>query len=258
MKDNRFAGFKEKAVRFLERRGFYLVLLGCLGIIGVTAFFTFANTQKEIPQSDLQQVRQSDDDTLEGVLSATPTPLPTQDLLALPTPPASVRTPAPVESPTPGDADPEAVAPKATSSLLFAPVQGSVLLPYAEDTLVYSKTLDQWMSHIGLDIEAETGTPVLSVASGTVERVENDPLMGYRIVVKHDKDDMTSVYANLNQLPDLLAGTKVKAGDELGSVGSSAIVESAEPPHLHFELYIGSKPVDPVPRLQGFEEIPLK
>lgn len=62
----------------------------------------------------------------------------------------------------------------------------------------------------------------------------------------------------MNQLPDLLAGTKVKAGDELGSVGSSAIVESAEPPHLHFELYIGSKPVDPVPRLQGFEEIPLK
>lgn len=148
--------------------------------------------------------------------------------------------------------------PRLTSSLLFAPVQGSVLLPYAEDTLVYSKTLDQWMSHIGLDIEAETGTPVLSVASGTVERVENDPLMGYRIVVKHDKDDMTSVYANLNQLPDLLAGTKVKAGDELGSVGSSAIAESAEPPHLHFELYIGSKPVDPVPRLQGFEEIPLK
>jgi murein DD-endopeptidase MepM/ murein hydrolase activator NlpD len=40
-------------------------------------------------------------------------------------------------------------------------------------------------------------------------------------------------------------GQEVKLGDPIGSVGATAIFESAEPTHLHFELYKENKLVDP-------------
>jgi len=252
-KDGR--GFKEKAGEFIRQKGFYLVLLGCLAVVGVTAFVTFAQTADE---EDTQQVGQSGDETLEQAQNATPTPQ------IIPTPPASMTdgsqttpTPSlePSPSPTPGE-ESDTAAPK-EDKLLFAPVEGEVLTAFADDTLLYSKTLKQWTSHKGLDIAAAKGTAVRAVADGVVGVVENDIMMGYTITIRHD-NNMQSVYANLDSLPKLTAGESVKAGTEIGAVGASAIAESADGPHLHFELYIGEKAVDPLPYVRGLVSIPVK
>ena len=248
--------FRRKAAEFLEKRGFYVVLLGCLGIIGVTAFFTFAHAGEEVPQSE---VRQSEDERLGQVLSATHTPLPEAAVPSpVPTlPPSMVKNePSPVLSPTPSP-EPEAVIAPKEEELLPAPVEGEVLTAFADDTLLYSRTLDQWTSHLGLDIAAPEGSTVRAVAAGVVLKVENDPMMGYRITLRHE-GDMLSVYANLDTLPALQAGESVRTGQEIGKVGTSAIAESADEAHLHFELYASEKPVDPFPRLRGLSSIPVK
>ena len=46
-------------------------------------------------------------------------------------------------------------------------------------------------------------------------------------------------------MPTVKAGDSVKAGDVIGAVGDTAILESADKPHLHFQVFKDGTPVDP-------------
>lgn len=59
-KDGR--SYREKTAEFIRQKGFYLVLLCCLAVVGVTAFVTFAHAGSD---DGTQQVQQSDDETLQ-------------------------------------------------------------------------------------------------------------------------------------------------------------------------------------------------
>ena len=54
-----------------------------------------------------------------------------------------------------------------------------------------------------------------------------------------------TLYANLASGDMVTPNQKVKKGETIGSIGNTAIIESAEPPHLHFEVIKDGKPVDP-------------
>jgi murein DD-endopeptidase MepM/ murein hydrolase activator NlpD len=95
--------------------------------------------------------------------------------------------------------------------------------------------------HSAIDIGAPTGTPIKAAAGGVVKVSEKaDGAYGWRIVVDQG-DDVFTWYAHLSELK-VKEGQTVKAGDVIGSVGTSGL---ATGPHLHFELRIGSKPIDP-------------
>ena len=94
------------------------------------------------------------------------------------------------------------------------------------------------------DIAAELGTPVAACAKGTVSAVTTDDLMGTTVTIDHGKG-MESVYANLSPSLNVQAGTEVDAGTVLGTVGTSAIAESASPSHLHFALREYGVTIDP-------------
>ena len=70
--------------------------------------------------------------------------------------------------------------------------------------------------------------------------------MGRCLAVKHSGDAYT-IYKNLvAEHPDgIVVGATVKAGDVIGTVGDSAMVELAEEPHLHLEMTVGGIQVDP-------------
>ncbi|WP_038287067.1 M23 family metallopeptidase [Acetivibrio straminisolvens] len=129
------------------------------------------------------------------------------------------------------------------------PVFGEVTFEYAMDRLVYSKTLDEWRAHSGVDLRADRGTPVKAVADGVVTEVKSDPRFGVTVIVEHE-NGIKTLYANLASGDMVTPNQKVKQGEIIGSVGNTAIIESAEPAHLHFEVLKDNKPVDPKSYLQ--------
>lgn len=115
---------------------------------------------------------------------------------------------------------------------------GNISKEWSADIPVFSDTMEDYRVHLGVDIEADAGTPVYAAADGTVESVEFDPMMGQTIVISH-AGGYKSVYRNLQTktADGLAAGSAVKAGDEIGAVGDTALVEISQSPHLHFEIY---------------------
>ena len=127
---------------------------------------------------------------------------------------------------------------------LGLPVIGRIIFDYSMDKPVYSKTLNDWRTHRGIDIEAALGTPVKATQDGVIDDVKNDPRFGHTVVIKHNKN-LQTVYSSLNEKIMVKKGDKVKKGEVIGSVGNSAPFEVLKPPHLHFEVVINGEYVDP-------------
>ena len=128
----------------------------------------------------------------------------------------------------------------------YCPVKGEIIKNYSMDALVFSQTMGDYRVHSGIDIAADEGTPVICFADGVVESVTEDYFYGTTVAVAHT-DGSVSYYMNL--APDLaaniIAGNKVLAGQQLGSVGKTARCESADPTHLHFEIRVDGVLTDP-------------
>ena len=115
---------------------------------------------------------------------------------------------------------------------------GNIIKEWSADIPVFSNTMEDYRLHLGVDISAAAGTPVYAVADGTLESVAFHPMMGQTVVITH-ADGYKSVYQNMQTaIPSgIQAGATVKAGDAIGAVGDTALIEISEDPHLHFELY---------------------
>ena len=125
------------------------------------------------------------------------------------------------------------------------PVQGDIVCGFSIDSLVYNDTLAQWATHSGVDYAAKEGTPVTAVLEGTVESIQNDPLLGLTVTLRHECG-VKSVYAGLGATQESLQqDAHVSAGDVIASVGTSAASEAHLGAHLHFELLTPEGYVDP-------------
>ena len=124
------------------------------------------------------------------------------------------------------------------------PVEGDIVKEYARDNLVYSETLDEWITHLGIDIKAEKTTVVKSAEAGTIKSIKNDPRYGLTIVMQHE-DGFETVYSNLLTSEFVVEGEKVEKGQSIGTVGNTAVFEISEEPHLHFEILKDSIQLDP-------------
>lgn len=130
-----------------------------------------------------------------------------------------------------------------TTQFIF-PVEGEVIKEFAKDNLIYSETLEEWITHPGIDIKADRTTIVKSVADGTVKSIKNDPRYGLTVTIEH-ADGYTSVYSSLLTAEFVKEGEKVTQGQTIGTVGNSAVFEVAEDNHLHFELLKDGSNINP-------------
>ena len=149
---------------------------------------------------------------------------------------ASARTPV-VDSHDGSSSEPAA-------SKFIMPLSGNVQLKYSMDSLVYSKTLDQYMTHPGTDISAKLSTKVSAIADGTVTKVYHDDRYGMTVEIKH-ADGLVSLYSNLAEQGLAETGDEVTQGQTIGSVGDTAIFESLDETHLHFAMTRDGELVDP-------------
>lgn len=125
-----------------------------------------------------------------------------------------------------------------------SPVDGEIMREYAKENLVYSTTLDEWITHNGIDIAAEKTSVVKASAEGTVKSIKNDPRYGLTVVIEHT-NGFSSVYSNLLTAEFIKEGEKVKQGQTIATVGNTATFEIADESHLHFEILKDNVSVDP-------------
>jgi len=128
--------------------------------------------------------------------------------------------------------------------VFVVPVKGKIQMDYAMDRLLYSKTLDEWRTHSGVDIAAPRGDVVKAAADGYIKEIKRDPCYGITITIDHENGYKT-IYSNLASDSMVSVNQKVKAGDAISSVGNTAVFECMDPPHLHFEVYKNDKLIDP-------------
>jgi murein DD-endopeptidase MepM/ murein hydrolase activator NlpD len=96
--------------------------------------------------------------------------------------------------------------------------------------------------HTGLDLLANSGTPIHAAADGLVVGAKLNGLYGNWVRIDHP-GKLVTVYGHLLRFaPDIEPGTVVKRGDVIGFVGSTGRSTGA---HLHFELLIDGHPVNP-------------
>ena len=124
------------------------------------------------------------------------------------------------------------------------PVEGEVIKEFAKDNLIYSETLEEWITHLGIDIKAAKTTVVKAAYEGTVESIKNDPRYGLTVIIEHD-DGYKTVYSNLLTSEFVVEGERVTTGQTIGTVGNTATFEVADESHLHFEILKDNVQVDP-------------
>ncbi|MGH3951964.1 MAG: M23 family metallopeptidase [Pseudonocardiaceae bacterium] len=98
-------------------------------------------------------------------------------------------------------------------------------------------------SHYGIDIAGPMGSPIYSVADGTV--LEAGPAAGFGLWVRVQHDDGTvTVYGHMNSF-SVSEGERVKAGEQIAEIGNRG---QSTGPHLHFEVWQGENgmKIDPL------------
>lgn len=95
--------------------------------------------------------------------------------------------------------------------------------------------------HNGTDFAMPTGTPIVSIGDGVVTRVENHPFAGRYLEIKHGSTYSTR-YLHMHRI-DVRRGDSIKRGERIGLSGATGRVTG---PHLHFELHINGRPVNPM------------
>ena len=130
---------------------------------------------------------------------------------------------------------------------LSAPLSGKVYRAHDLTVPVYSVTLDEYRVHNGVDILSEAGSDVKAMASGIVTEITDHPLLGHSVSVLH-AGNLTSIYRNLvpEEIDGLAVGASVVAGQVIGHVGDTALVECCDEPHLHLETTLSGVSVDPL------------
>lgn len=110
--------------------------------------------------------------------------------------------------------------------------------------------------HSGADMAAPRGTPVRTIADGTVEAIiRMSRGYGRYVVIQHDHG-YSSWYAHLDSVDkELAVGEQVPAGEVIGTVGSSG---AATGPHLHLEIRHDGVPQEPLGLLSWpLEGVPI-
>ena len=94
--------------------------------------------------------------------------------------------------------------------------------------------------HAGLDIDGERGDEVIAPAMGTVTEAGWKGGYGQMIEIDHG-NGLSTRYGHLSKI-DVEVGQPITRGQQIGLIGSTG---RSTGPHLHFELRIGEKPINP-------------
>lgn len=132
----------------------------------------------------------------------------------------------------------------ATAQSFGLPVEKvDVIRDYSAEHIEY-KPMNQWATHKAVDFGGVEGTKVFSVLDGTVKSVTTNKENGVVVVIEH-VSGFTSSYGSLGENVLVKAGDKIKKGDQIGVMSTTAGNESDLGVHLHFTLLKDNVAIDP-------------
>ncbi len=217
---------------FIVGKGFYIVLFLCVATMGASGYYLISAIDRA-------------DDPGQTVTGQAQVVVPDAQEPEVP-PAVKPQTPPPVVSAKNTQPQPQPAPAAAPQRPVYTwPVKGEVISDFSLEVLAYDQTMGDWRTHSGVDIAAEAGTRVLAMGNGTVSRVYEDDLMGTTVVIDHGQG-LVSRYHNLTQRPTVREGDQVVTGTVIGAVGDTAIVEVGRPSHLHLEVMLDERTVDPL------------
>lgn len=240
--NNNKDGVLSKIASFAEDKGFYIILMLCVAAIGISGyvlFFAGDGGETDLGVLDLNPAISASEDNVPDYtpqipdvkVELKPEEKPVNAGAEVPVPPVDEKT------------DEEAWLFK-KDPVYQMPVSGEIIRAFSVDALIYDKTMDDWRTHNGIDISCSEGDNVLAIADGKVERVYEDGLLGYVIILAHD-DGTKSIYCNLAPNTTMADGMMVAAGDVIAQVGTSMKTESLMEPHLHLSVMRDGEYVNP-------------
>ena len=213
--------------RFFAGKGYYIALILCAAAIGITGYVYYRNAAED-RQVILEELPEAD--PIVGTMATE------ADVAVIATQPSGEAVLPQV---------PQSTVPAGEKKLrVTAPVAGEEIYGYSMEVLSYNQTTRDWRVHNGVDIGAPEGTAVLAAADGTVYTAYEDDVMGSSVVIRHS-GGYTSCYSSLDKNLAVKAGDRVTAGQTVGYVGSTALVESTLGSHVHFSVTCQDKPMDP-------------
>lgn len=125
-----------------------------------------------------------------------------------------------------------------------APLAGEVIREFTMEDLVYFEAIGEWRVHNGVDIKPNDTLMIESALAGTVTSVKSSELTGTEIIIDHG-NNIKTLYSNLVS-SQVAVGDTVERGQTIGNIGKTASIESADGAHLHFELIVDGKNVNPM------------
>lgn len=243
MKNLRFG--KSKTSQFFSGKGFYIALAVSLVAVGAAVFVAMNQTMNKLTDDSTAKKNTSSSNEWgfpQGVNQ-------NQSNIPITSSEQQSSSQSSVSSKT-SSGSTQSKTPSGNSQITFTmPLNGTILNPFSNGELVKSKTLNEWRTHDGIDIKSELNKPVKSCAAGTVTEVKEDPLWGVCVTIKHD-GGYVSYYNGLNKNVKVNKNQKVELNEQIGTVGDTAIIETAEEPHLHFAMKKDGKWIDPAKTIQ--------
>lgn len=255
---------------FLDKKGFYIILFLGIFIVGVSAIWVNKNTKEELRAKeniakeekkledkiseyndpviflDEDEIVQTEE-SIKKVSQDKKNVEKKEESKKIVTKPKPKKSKTLVENGKKTEKKSEEVAAASSNKsaiIMRQPAVGKIGMNYTVNTLTYSKTLDQYTTHKGIDILAPINTPVVSALAGEVIEVVTDSRLGITVSIEHE-NDMITRYSNLSTSKMVSVGDKVEKGQTISGIGKTALFETAEEPHLHFEVLIDGKNVDP-------------
>lgn len=118
-----------------------------------------------------------------------------------------------------------------------------------EDTISYYE--NTYIENKGVDYANGKKFDVIAVADGIVTKVTNDDIVGITIKIKHNDNNISS-YQSLSEAK-VQEGDMINKGEVIGVSGSNKLNEELKD-HLHFELYVNDKLVNPEIFFNSFDD----
>ena len=207
--------------RSFGKKGYYIALILCAVAIGISGYLYYRNANQDTPQLQTP--------TLD-VMG------PDEDVAAVATQPSASNQ---------GNTQVPSTQPPKVPMKTGMPVSGQTVAGYAMDCLSYNPTTRDWRVHNGIDIAADAQTQVCAAADGTVYTTYMDETMGNTVVIRH-ADGYVTKYSSLSAELTVSAGDTVTLGQAIGTVGNTALLESAVGDHVHFSVTHNDEPMDPM------------